>query len=281
MKILKSIILELLSENSLLNRVELAKEINSLNIFHHKVTETRLSNCFKQMGYSFRIPVYKNANKYSNISIDRYEDFLILASTVDWDKIYFTDECTFSSRDLRRRRALGPVDQDRVVAVKEILSETYNGFFAISHFGQISFKLRDETNDTLDFISFLGELLKDGFFEVGSILILDNAPIHGGVDALPFIYELFESYGCYIAFLPTYSPELNPIELLFGFIKNKFYNSRTFSKEKFLDQLTRVIGSVPPEVIKTFYKKSLGFTLDEGIQKIIAEETERIFTRYR
>ncbi|KAM9978210.1 hypothetical protein ACTFIY_011949 [Dictyostelium cf. discoideum] len=37
MKILKSIILELLSENSLLNRVELAKEINSLNIFHHKV----------------------------------------------------------------------------------------------------------------------------------------------------------------------------------------------------------------------------------------------------
>jgi len=46
-------------------------------------------------------------------------------------------------------------------------------------------------------------------------LILDNWTVHHGLD----IRELVESYNCKLFYLPTYSPDFNPIEYLFSKIK--------------------------------------------------------------
>lgn len=42
----------------------------------------------------------------------------------------------------------------------------------------------------------------------GTTIIMDNAAFHKSVKTR----ELIESFGCYLLFLPTYSPDLNPIE---------------------------------------------------------------------
>ena len=44
---------------------------------------------------------------------------------------------------------------------------------------------------------------------------MDNWTVHKGDD----ITNLVESYGCTILYLPTYSPDFNPIEYLFSKIK--------------------------------------------------------------
>ena len=49
----------------------------------------------------------------------------------------------------------------------------------------------------------------------GHYLVMDNAPIHTSED----ITKYFESRGYRCAYLPSYSPELNPIEQCWGYAK--------------------------------------------------------------
>ena len=51
--------------------------------------------------------------------------------------------------------------------------------------------------------------------EPDTVLVMDNWTVHKGDD----ITELVERFGCTILYLPTYSPEFNPIEYLFSSIK--------------------------------------------------------------
>jgi transposase len=60
--------------------------------------------------------------------------------------------------------------------------------------------------------------LQDGLLpllEPGSVLVLDNARIHHGGD----IASLVEAAGCSLLYLPPYSPDLNPIELVWSWLK--------------------------------------------------------------
>ena len=49
----------------------------------------------------------------------------------------------------------------------------------------------------------------------GSVLVLDNASIHKGGQ----IESLVSKAGCRVLYLPPYSPDLNPIELAWSFVK--------------------------------------------------------------
>lgn len=69
-----------------------------------------------------------------------------------------------------------------------------------------------------DFASFIESLP----FERGAALLLDNASLHKTVQ----VKAAFESKGYLPVFIPPYSPEFNPIELMFGIIKTKYYASR-------------------------------------------------------
>lgn len=49
----------------------------------------------------------------------------------------------------------------------------------------------------------------------GSVLVLDNATIHKGGEIAPLVARA----GCRLLYLPPYSPDFNPIELAWGFMK--------------------------------------------------------------
>lgn len=59
------------------------------------------------------------------------------------------------------------------------------------------------------------ELLKD--IESGSVIVLDNAAFHRKKQ----LKIIAKKAGCEILFLPPYSPDLNPIEYFWGWLKNK------------------------------------------------------------
>lgn len=51
----------------------------------------------------------------------------------------------------------------------------------------------------------------------GSILIMDNARIHHR----PTLHKKVEAAGCRILYLPPYSPDFNPIELVWSWLKDQ------------------------------------------------------------
>jgi transposase len=67
--------------------------------------------------------------------------------------------------------------------------------------------------DKAAFMVFLKGLLPN--LEEGSVLVMDNWTVHHGQD----IKVLVESYACKLRYLPAYSPDFNPIELIFSKIK--------------------------------------------------------------
>jgi transposase len=68
----------------------------------------------------------------------------------------------------------------------------------------------------------------------GQIVVLDNLSIHKGTK----VRELVESVGCSLLFLPTYSPDFNPIELAWS--KLKTFLRRTGARTR--DALEIAIG---------------------------------------
>ena len=66
----------------------------------------------------------------------------------------------------------------------------------------------------MDFEAFLREDLLPRL-PAGSVLVFDNARIHHGGDIETIVTEA----DCQILYLPPYSPDLSPIELAWGWIK--------------------------------------------------------------
>lgn len=64
----------------------------------------------------------------------------------------------------------------------------------------------------------------------GQIVVMDNINFHKS----PKVKQLIESVGCSILFLPTYSPDLNPIEHYWFKIKNEIRKT-TADFEQFSD----------------------------------------------
>ena len=90
-----------------------------------------------------------------------------------------------------------------------------------------------------------------------SVLVVDNASIHK-VDG---IRELVEGSGMRLMFLPSYSPDLNPIELTFSSVKawlraNRDRVNREMESENgsVYNALWQAVYSVTPEKARGWYK---------------------------
>ena len=74
----------------------------------------------------------------------------------------------------------------------------------------------------------------------GSVLVMDNWTVHHGEE----VRELAERFGCELLYLPTYSPDLNPIEHLFAKVKAFVKRLRPDSTDK----LVRAFGDAVQNV---------------------------------
>ena len=80
-------------------------------------------------------------------------------------------------------------------------------------------------------------------FPVGSVLLMDNHSIHGTDEVLVALHVK----GYRVLYTPPYTPELNPIEMVFGTIKDEYYLDRyetTFTTvEEALNRLVEKHGT--------------------------------------
>jgi transposase len=60
------------------------------------------------------------------------------------------------------------------------------------------------------------------------VVVMDNGPIHHAQVVKQKISE-WEEKGLFLFFLPTYSPHLNPIEILWRFIKYKWLHKKDYT----------------------------------------------------
>jgi len=210
----------------------------SWNIPHHVGALTAAGvdvNCgfvariFQSWGWSWHKPTHTQIRKYTPANVEYYSVWIVLILSIPWIRLKFLDEAHFVSRDLYHRRVIGPRGYKLFVVETAELNLSYsltlltdlstptNPFFI---------SLRSESNTEWDFLNFVVDAVQANRLVQGDILVVDNAAVHFGGETWELLTTLLDGYGISYVFLPTYSPELNPCELVFAFVKNFIRNNR-------------------------------------------------------
>lgn len=93
----------------------------------------------------------------------------------------------------------------------------------------------------------------------GDVVVLDNLSSHKSERAR----KLIESRGATMAFLPPYSPDLNPIEMVFAKIKQLLRSLGCRTKDALWNAMQSVLDRITPsDALNCF--RHCGYTLHDG-----------------
>ena len=113
---------------------------------------------------------------------------------------------------------------------------------AISPAGRLVFRVEKETVTSFTFIDFLDKIRKH-HKNRKIIVITDNAPPHTAKRVAEYAEKIKKSFALY--FIPSYSPELNPDEHLWGHLKGeKLKSHQARSKTELEDLTTNALRSI-------------------------------------
>lgn len=93
----------------------------------------------------------------------------------------------------------------------------------------------------------------------GDVVVMDNLSSHKGVR----IRELIESKGAQLSYLPPYSPDLNPIEMVFSKVKQLLRSLACRTQQSLWRSMQSVLDAVTASDAINCYQHA-GYTLHEG-----------------
>ena len=156
-----------------------------------------------------------------------------------------------------RRRGLFPIGENVIVVNSGGINTERYSITALVQLNEkdpvIISDPHGDSNNQLDFIKFLIKLVEERHLVRGDTLILDNASVHAGLDTIEILSDLLTITGVSIVFLPTYSPELNPIELVFGWVKRTIREQYRNDIPMWLNVIA-AFAAVNLSLVKKFYK---------------------------
>jgi len=146
--------------------------------------------------------------------------------------------------------------------VSLIAAVTING-----HMAEQALVVTDTVNKNAS-LAFLDTLLPT--LAKGSVLIMDNWTVHrlgqnGRYRACPHgddVGDLVEACGCELLYLPTYSPDLNPIEHLFAKIKAFIKRIRPNTTDKLINAFCDAVKTVTPENVLNAFEHC-GYSVEQ------------------
>jgi transposase len=85
--------------------------------------------------------------------------------------------------------------------------------------------------------------------ERGQIVVMDNLQVH----KMKKVRELIEERACHLVFLPSYSPDFNPIEQAFSKVKTLLRKAKARSFEALVEASGRALSAVSEEDVRGFF----------------------------
>jgi transposase len=78
---------------------------------------------------------------------------------------------------------------------------------------------------------------------IGAIVVMDNLPVHYAKTTK----ALIESVGAFVKFLPTYSPDLSPIDLCWSKLKEILRSAKTRTWDALDEAITMAVNVITDE----------------------------------
>jgi transposase len=166
-----------------------------------------------------------------------------LASRFDARRLVFVDESGFHTSMTRLRarapkgkRAYGKVPRNRGKKTTLIAAITLEGAMGKS-------MTVEGATDAEAFEAYVEHFLAPSLLCEGQVVVLDGLGAH----RTQKVRELVQARGADLVFLPSYSPDLNPIEEAFSKIKALVRKEGARVREALVEAIGRALAAVTPE----------------------------------
>ncbi|KII74595.1 hypothetical protein RF11_04910 [Thelohanellus kitauei] len=185
-------------------------------------TYKKLSTDVKMLAISYiqRNPEKSTAEVATNLSLNErtlrypYSKFLRDVNVIK--KVIYIDETGFNLH-IRRRYGRSQIGERSHIVVANSRGRSINVSAAMNISGFMNCRSIVASFNKNEFCQFLRECFQN-LSKTPKIFVMDNVHFHHSIE----VREVVESQGPRIVFIPPYSPQLNPIELLFLKWKNIF-----------------------------------------------------------
>lgn len=179
------------------------------------------------------------------------------AKALDAKQLVFLDECgshialtPLYARSLKGERAYGTVPRNRRANVTLLASLSLQGM------GEAL--ILEGSADSHVFELYIEQVLSPSL-EPGQIVVMDNVSIHTGEK----VRQAIEARGCYILFLPSYSPDLSPIEEAFSKLKAFLRRARARTHEALQEAIAQAITTITAHDAQGWFGHC-GYTVERG-----------------
>ena len=168
--------------------------------------------------------------------------------TINIDNLIFLDE---SSVNLSYTRLYGRAKSNKRVkqGIKDCRFERQSILSTISINGEQNPMVFKGTLNSILFVEYLKNQLYPNINQ-DSILVLDNSSVHKSKLALDTLKDLGITY----MFLPPYSPDYNPIELLWSKMKSFLRKAEARTTEKLFDAIKISLSKITLDDINNWFK---------------------------
>jgi transposase len=170
--------------------------------------------------------------------IERRAEWRSWSQTIDARRLIFIDE-TWAKTNMTRLRG-------RALRGKRLIDKTPNGHWktttliaALGVDGMRCSTVVDGAVNGYLFEAFLEQVLGPEL-RPGDVVVMDNLPSHKREP----VRKLIEARGADLRYLPPYSPDLNPIELVFSKIKQLLRSLAIRTRELLWKSMQRVLDAV-------------------------------------
>lgn len=158
--------------------------------------------------------------------------------------LFYIDESHFESDDQERTIGWGEPGEKVQTTTHKYSRKTYSLIMAIGCFGIVYYELIETTKEKINyekFQNFMENLII--LTPDGVTFYMDNASIHHKSE----IIGLMEIMNMEWVFSSPYSPDYNPIEVAFGWIKRKMKEYKNMELE---ESILKAISEVTPELCR-------------------------------
>ncbi|KAG0438483.1 hypothetical protein DMUE_3060 [Dictyocoela muelleri] len=159
------------------------------------------------------IPINRNSDQ-NKIVRNQYGSFI---SNIRNDQLIFIDETGFNLH-LAPKFGYSQRNTKCYVNVPNSKGSNVSLLCAINIQGILAYKIKVGSFKSIDFLSYINNVLPSAEPNDRICIVMDNASIHKTSDVLQALYNR----GYMVKFLPPYSPQLNHIEEFFSSLKSRF-----------------------------------------------------------
>ena len=170
---------------------------------------------------------------------------------VDHSRLVFLDE-TGAKTNMTRLYARAKKGERAVDYAPHGHWSTTTLVAALSAQGAIAPMVLDGPMDRVSFEAYVEQVLIPALAP-GSIVIMDNLAAHKST----IVAEMLHDAGADLWYLPPYSPDLNPIELMWSKVKNSLRRAKARTQETLFDAIAEALQEVTPEQSHNFFCHSI------------------------